>query len=173
LLSYLVGTIEIGLEFGGETLGLKGFCDANHAGDTDIRRSTTGYIFTLGGGAVSWASKLQATVAFSTVEAEYMSAAFTTKEALWLRKLVNDLGLKCEGVSIACDNQGAIRLVKHPIISQRSKHIDVSHHFVREGVLRKEISFEYCPTNRMPADFRTKALSPAKFELCCKLVGMS
>jgi hypothetical protein len=172
VLSYLVGTTDVGLEFGGKTSELEGYCDANHPGDLDSRRSTTGYVFTLNGGAISWASKLQPTVAFSNVEAEYMSAAHAIKEALWLKKLCNDLDLKYEGVPIGCDNQGAIKLVKHPIASQRSKHIDVSHHFARERVLRKEVSFEYCATDRMPADFLTKALAPSKFELCCKMVGV-
>jgi hypothetical protein len=172
VLNYLVGMTDVGLEFGGTTSKLEGYCDANHARDVDSRRSTTGYVFTLNGGAISWASKLQPTVAFSTVEAEYMSAAHATKEALWLKKLCNNLDLKCEGVPIECDNQGAIKLVKHPIASQRSKHIDVSHHFVRERLLRKEVSFEYCLTDRMPADFLTKALAPSKFEVCCKMVGV-
>lgn len=172
VLSYLAGTVGLGIEFGKGELQLGGFCDANHAGDIDTRRSTTGYVFILGGGAVSWASKLQPTVAFSTVEAEYMSAAFATKEALWLKKLCLDLGLKQAEVKIWCDNQGAVKLTKHPIASQRSKHIDVTHHFVRERVLRKEVTFEYCPTEVMAADFLTKAVAPNKFETCCNLIGL-
>jgi hypothetical protein len=173
VLSYLAGTTDVRLEYGSKPLRLEGFCDANRAGDVDSRRSTTGYVFIVAGGAVSWASKLQPTVAFSTVEAEYMAAAHATKEALWLKKLCNDLNLKCEGVLIQCDNQGTIQLVKHPIASQRSKHIDISHHFVRQRVLRKEVRFEYCSTDWMPADFLTKALAPAKFESCCKMCGMA
>jgi hypothetical protein len=120
------------------------------------------------GGTVSWASKLQPTMAFSTVEAKYMAAAHATKETLWLKKLCNDLDLKSEGGLIECDNQGTIQLVKHPIASQRSKHIDISHHFVWKRVLMKEIRFEYCS-----ADLLTKALAPAKFESCCKMCGIT
>jgi hypothetical protein len=173
VLSYLARTIDVGLEYGSKPLGLEGFCDANHAGDVVSRRSTTGYVFTVAGGAVSWASKLQPTVAFSTVKAKYMAAAHATKEALWMKKLCNDLELKCDGVLIQCDNQGTIWLVKHPIASQRSKQNDISHHFVRERVLRKEIRFECCSTDWMPADFLTKALAPAKFESCCKMCGIT
>jgi hypothetical protein len=173
VLSYLAGTTDVGLEYGSKPLGLEGFCDANHAGYIDSRRSTTGYVFTVAGGAVSWASKLQPTVAFSTLEAEYMAAAHATKEALCLKKLCNDMDLKSEGVLIQCDNVGTIQLVKHPIASQRSKHVDISHHFVRERVLRKEIWFEYCSTDWMAADFLTKALAPAKFESCCKMCGIT
>jgi hypothetical protein len=149
VLSYLAGTPELGIVYGEGELTLKGFCDANYAGDNDTRRSTTGFVFTLGGGAIAWASKCQLTVACSTVEAEYMVAAFATKEALWLKNLCGDLGIECSTVQMACDNQGAIKLSKHPIASQRSKHIDVVHHFVRERVMRREIAFDYCATDRL------------------------
>jgi hypothetical protein len=99
--------------------------DADYAGNVDSRRFTTGYVFVMHGGAVSWSSRLQPTVAVSTVEAEYMGAAAAVKEALWFRKLAGDIGLDIGGVQILCDNQGAIELLKHPIASQRSKHIDV------------------------------------------------
>jgi hypothetical protein len=172
VLRYLAGTPEVGIEFGGEKLDLVGFCDADWAGDIDNRRSTTGYVFTLGGGVVSWASKVQATVACSTTEAEYMAAAFATREALWLRKLGGDLDLGLGAVNIQCNNQGAIKLVKHPIATQRSKHIDIQHHFVQERVMRKEVKFEYCETNRNAADLLTKAVTMDKFELCRQTIGM-
>jgi hypothetical protein len=172
VLSYLAGTSEHGLKYGTKQKKLEGFCDANHAGDVDTRRSTTGYVFTLAGAAISWGSKLQPTVAYSTVEAEYMSAAHAAKEALWIKKLVNDLGNQCGAVLIQCNNQGTLQLIKHPISSQRSKHIDISHHFVRERAMRGGIKFEYCATDRMPADFLTKALTPAKFESCRQIIGV-
>ncbi|GAQ92153.1 hypothetical protein KFL_009340020 [Klebsormidium nitens] len=172
VLSYLAGTVEAGLTYGAEKPEFEGFCDANHGGDPDTRRSTTGYVFLLGGAAVSWASKLQQTVAYSTVEAEYMAAAHAAKEALWIRKLAADLGLESGRLTVWSDNQGALQLIKHPITSQRSKHIDISHHFVRERVVRGELKFEYCPTAKMPADFLTKALVVTKFEECKKLIGM-
>jgi hypothetical protein len=95
-----------------------------------------------------------------------MAAAIATWEALWLRKLGGDLDLGLGAVNIQCDNQGAIKLVKHPIATQRSKHIDIHHHFVRERVMRKEIKFEYCATDKNVADFLTKAVTAEKFELC-------
>jgi hypothetical protein len=174
VLAYLAGTPEMGLEYGGSgaDLELSGYVDANYAGDIDTRRSTTGYVFTLGGGAIAWASKCQPTVACSTVEAEYMGAAFATKEALWLKKLCGDLALDCKTVKIGCDNQGAIKLSKHPIASQRSKHIDVNHHFIRERVMRREIEFVYVSTERQAADFLTKPVSGEKFALCRTLIGL-
>jgi hypothetical protein len=84
VLAYLARTPEMGLEYGGDgaDLELSGYVDANYARDIDTRRLTTGYVFTLGGGAIAWVSKCQPTSACSTVEAEYMGAAFASKEAL-------------------------------------------------------------------------------------------
>ncbi|GAQ92986.1 hypothetical protein KFL_012360010 [Klebsormidium nitens] len=130
---YLAGTAEAGITFGGSGEVLEAFCDADYARDVDTRRSTTGYVFLMYRRAVSWSSRLQPTVAASTVESEYMSAGQAVKEALWFRKLGGDLGLNLRRVKIYCDNQGAPRLLKHPIASQRPKHIDVIHHFAREG----------------------------------------
>ena len=119
-----------------------GYCDSDYAGDLDTRRSTTGYVFIMNGGAITWSSRRQQTVAASTTEAEYMAAAAATKEALWLRKLINDLQKPVSTVTIRADNQGAIKLLKNPITSLRSKHIDVIYHFARERVMRKEVAFQ-------------------------------
>jgi hypothetical protein len=131
---------------------LRAYCDADYAGDVDLRRSTTGYVFVMHGGAVSWLSRLQPTVAASTVEAEYMGAAAAVKEALWFRKLAMDIGFEIGGVQILCNNQGAMKLLKHPIALQRSKHINVSHHFAEERVARREVEFVYCPKGEMAAN---------------------
>ncbi|KAJ9510638.1 hypothetical protein QJQ45_027557, partial [Haematococcus lacustris] len=99
VLCYLKGTADQGLLFGGVS-GLQGFSDADYAGDKDTARSTTGYIFTLNGGAISWSSRLQPTVAMSTAEAEHMAASSAAKEALWLRKLMRDLQLHASCVHL-------------------------------------------------------------------------
>ena len=161
------------LTFGGsDTLQLVGYCDADYAGDIDTRRSTTGYVFTLNGGAISWQSKRQPTVAASTTEAEYMAAAAAVKEALSLRKLLSDFGLTYKTVNILADNQSAIKILRNPISSLRSKHIDVIHHFARERVMRNEVTFTYTPTNLMIADLLTKPLAGEKFTFCCAGMGV-
>ncbi len=152
--------------------GLVGYCDSDFAGDLDSRRSTTRYVFLFNGGVVSWNSRLQPTTAASTSEAEYTATTAATKEALWLQKLMADLEHPEECVLINCDNQGAIKLLKHPIASTRTKHIDVMHHFVRDRVTRKEVAFQYCKMEDMLADFMTKALSPVKFKACCVGLGI-
>jgi hypothetical protein len=173
ILRYIKGTAALGLVYGSGEPGLAGYCDADYAGDVDTRRSTTGYVFILNGGAISYSSQLQPTVAASTVEAEYMSAARAVKEALWLRKLLPELGMKTPTVKIWSDNQGALKLLKNPITSARSKHIDVQHHFARERVSRGEVEFNYVSTHGMVADILTKALPANKVKMCRNAMGLS
>ena len=171
---YLAGTVAYGINYGGGgATGVYGYCDSDYAGDIDTRRSTTGYTFIMSGGVISWSSRLQPTVAASTTEAEYMAAASAVKEALWLRKLMMDLGKPVETLKIFCDNQAAITLLKNPIASTRSKHIDVLHYFARERVARKEVEFSYISTEKQLADCMTKALPASKFVFCCKGMGVS
>jgi hypothetical protein len=173
VLRYLAGTPDYGIIYGsGRNLDLYGFCDADYAGDIDTRRSTTGYVFTLNGGAISWQSKRQPTVAASTTEAEYMAAAAAVKEGLWLRKLLGDLDIQPPVINILADNQSAIKILRNPISSLRSKHIDVIHHFARERVMRNEVTFTYTPTSKMIADVLTKALAGDKFAFCCISMGV-
>jgi hypothetical protein len=172
MVRYLAVTATCGLTYGSGGPELRAYCDADYTGDIDSRRSTTGYVFVMHGGAASWSSRLLPTLAASTVEAEYMGAAAAVKELLWFRKLAGDIGLEIGGVQILCDNQGAIKLLKHPIASQRSKHIDVLHHFARERVARKEVEFAYCPTGEMAADFLTKEVPVGKFKKWCEMEGI-
>jgi hypothetical protein len=171
LLRYLRGTAAKGIQFGGGA-GLEGFCDSDFAGELDKRRSTTGYVFTLNGGAISWSSKLQPTVAASTAEAEYMAAAAATKEALWMRKLLAVFGVEIETVGIKGDNQACLRMIKHSYASPRSKHIDVMHHFVRERAKRGEVSFSFVGTSENVADALTKPVPVMKFRLCMSGMGL-
>ena len=171
VLRYIAGTANFGITFQGDNL--EAYCDADYAGDLDTRRSTTGYVFTLGGGAISWSSRLQPTVAASTTEAEYMAAAYAIKEGLWLRTLLNDLGMELDTITIMADSQSAIKLLKNPVFSMRSKHIDVIYHFARERVTRKDVTFKYISTNKMAADALTKPLPAAKLEFCRTTMGVA
>ena len=172
VLRYIAGTKDYGITFGGNGLTLEAYCDADYAGDIDTRRSTTGYVFILSGGAISWSSRLQPTVAASTTEAEYMAAAYAIKEALWLRTLLLELDMEIGTVTINADNQSAIKLLKNPVFSMRSKHIDVIYHFARERVTRKDVTFKYIPTDKMVADALTKPLTSAKFSFCRAAMGI-
>ena len=172
VLRYLAGSKCFGITYGASAETIVGYTDADYAGDVDTRRSTTGFVFILFGGAVSWSSKRQATVAASTTEAEYIAMAAAVREALWLRQLLKDLAMVVDTVDIFADNQGAIKLVKNPVVSNRSKHIDVVYHFARERVARKDVKIAYVKTNDMLADMLTKPVDKAKLDLCKRGIGM-
>jgi hypothetical protein len=172
LTRYLAGTTKHGLIYGTSTDKLVGYCDADYAGDVDTRRSTTGYVFMMAEGAVTWQSKRQQTIAASTTEAENMAAALAVKEGLWMRKLLKDLNIDIGCIAILADNQSAIKLLRNPISSLRSKHIDVIHHFSRERVMRKEVTFSYVKTEDQLADIMTKALPAPKHTVCSTGMGV-
>ena len=173
VLRYVAGTRSMGIHFGScGDVAIKGYSDSDWAGDPITRRSTTGYLFSLNGGAISWSSKLQRTVAASSVEAEYQATAAAVREALWFRKLAGDLDLNQDSINISVDSQGALSLGNNPVTSARSKHIDVQHHIVRERINSGEVRLEYCPTDRMVADGLTKALGEIKFCWCREAMGV-
>lgn len=166
VLRYLSGTRSHGIVFQDHGItAITAFCDSDYAACVDTRRSTTGFVFTMYGGAVSWASKLQRTSAVSTAEAEYQAASAVVKEALWLRQLLPHLGIPVDSaLPIACDNQACISLITTPQLTARTKHIDVIHHFIRERAALGEVVFSYVSTHDQLADILTKALPPIKHD---------
>ncbi|KAE8735860.1 Cytochrome P450 90B1 [Hibiscus syriacus] len=136
------GTTNKALCFKGGDMILTGYVDADLAGNVDIRRSTTGYVYTLGGTAVSWVSQLQKIVALSTTEAEYVAVTEASKEMVWLQSFLEELGKKQENNILYCDSQSAIHLAKNPSFHSRTKHIQLRYHFIRslleDGILKLE-----------------------------------
>ncbi|KAG7564482.1 hypothetical protein ISN44_As10g012460 [Arabidopsis suecica] len=131
-MQYLRGTSDVGLIYGGEAPSLiAGYSDSDYAGDVDSRRSMTGYVFTLGNSVISWKATLQPTVTLSTTEAEYMALTEAAKEGIWLKGLVSDLGLHHDQATVYCDSLSAICLAKDQVHHERTKHIDVRYHFLR------------------------------------------
>ena len=144
---------------------LIGFTDSDYAGCLDDRKSTSGSVFSLGSGAVTWSSKKQETVAMSTSEAEYTAASLAARQALWLRKLLADFSYEQkEATAIFCDNKSAIDMTKNPSFHARTKHIDVQYHFIRKLVDDGRIVLIYCGTNEQEANIFTKSLPLAKHE---------
>ena len=125
ILAYLRKTLNYGLLFGGGDDELYDYCDADYAGDLGNRRSTSGAVFTLHNGPVSWFSRRQSCVALSTTESEFISAAEGAKEAIWLKRFHSELGARTSAMPLRCDNQGAIALIHDLVFHQRTKLIDV------------------------------------------------
>jgi len=174
ILRYLKGTAHLGIKYQKSDNGaLTGYSDADWAGDCDDRHSTTGNLFMMAGGPVSWLSKKQAIVALSTSEAEYVAVSAATQEAVWLRRLLLDLQSPPDGPTVIMeDNQGAIAIAKNPIVHNRTKHIDIRFHYVREAVQDEVICLQYCPTDDMIADLLKKGLPRQKFERLRRAMGL-
>lgn len=134
ILCYLQGTRDFGLFYEeGVKSNLLGFIDNDFAGDQDDRKSTSGYAFMLGTGAISWSSKKQPIVTLSTTEAEFVAAIGCACQAIWLRRVLAEIKFKQEEATrIFYDNNLAIKLSKNPVLHGRCKHIDVKFYFLRD-----------------------------------------
>jgi transposase InsO family protein len=181
VLRYLAGTKEVGLVFGsrngdavGDSRGRRAqvqvdvcaFADADWANDKGDRRSISGWVAKLNGDPVSWSSKKQRVVALSTCEAELYAEAAAIQEVLWLRGLMEELGLITQtGSTVFGDNQSAIAVSANGVKGERTKHVDVKYHFVTETVERGEVKLRWVPTTQQQADIFTKALAAPVFEL--------
>ena len=173
ILSYLRGTSLHGIRFGPVTDGLRGFTDSDYAGDVCTRRSTSGFLFLLHGGPVGWSSRRQSCVALSTTESEYVAACEAAREGVWLQRLLRDINMVSERpLELQCDNQSAIQLIKNPVFHQRTKHIDVRYHFIRELQEKGDINVTYVPTEKQLADPLTKPLPNPRFSLLRELTGI-
>ena len=117
---------------------MHGYADVDWAGSPVDRKSTFGYCFSLGSAMISWSSRKHGSIAQSTTEVEYIAASDASKEAVWLIKLVSGLfGDKLEMTVVHCDNQSCIKLTENPIFHDRSKHINMKYHYIRDLVQRK------------------------------------
>ena len=139
---YLKGTENLALTYrasGNDEL--HGYSDADWVGDHVMRRSTSGHVFILSDGAVTWCSKRQASFALSTVESEYMALSLATQEAVWLRSLVEELGKPDQEATVSFeDNQGAIATAHNPVFHRHTKHIQIRYHYVREATFSHSIT---------------------------------
>lgn len=158
---YLKQTINFKLEIStGSDINLIGYVDADWAGDTTDWKSASGYIFQLGGNAISWSSKKQTSVALLSTEAEYVVAATASQKVIWLRQLLQDLGEVTTGPTRLYEyNQGCIKLANSERINARTKHIDIKHHHLRDLTESHVMKFEICETDKMLADVLTKLLA--------------
>lgn len=173
LLKYLKRYLDIGIFYkrrGEADSHVQGFVDSNYAGCLDTRKSMTGYIFTVHGGAVNWKSSLKKVVALSTTEAEYIASTEDVKEALWIKGFMSELSGGDRKVTLHCDSQNALFLMKNPMFHERTKHIDIRLHFIKDvissgNVIVVKVLFEDNPTYTL-----SKPLSSTKFQHCLDFV---
>eukprot|EP00253_Pinus_taeda_P005986 PITA_05986 len=162
ILRYVRGTVQFGIHYSAKAAPLLvGFTDSDWAGDPDDRKSTAGYVFTLGSGPITWACKKQAAISLSSAEAEYRGAA-EAKFGFQQQHLT----------TLWCDNQSAIQLCKDPVQHQRSKHIELHMHFIRKLIHDHVLEVQYCSTDDQVADIFTKALTEVKFTKLRFMVGV-
>ncbi len=177
VLRYLRGSADYGLFYqqldDSANVNLIGYSDADWAGDRDTRKSTTGHLFLMANAAVSWLSQRQPVVALSSTEAEYVALSSSAQQAIWLRRLLADLGVDMsEPTSVYEDNQGAICLASNPVAHKKAKHIQIRHHYIRECVADGSIQLHYVPTTEMLADLLTKALPRQQFQRLRATIGV-
>ena len=186
---YLRGTIKKPLIFKGNwykpnssratvpEYSIEAYSDADWAGDVDSRRSTTGYVVQINNSTVSWLSKKQATVALSSAEAEYMAIATVAQEIKWLSQLMEELSsianfISKKNITVYSDNQAAIAISKNDVHHDRTKHIDIRHHFIRDCVKEGVFNIQWISTKEQIADTLTKGLDKLQFTtLIRKVMG--
>ena len=160
VLGYLVGTVDMRIVYDGANGdGLHGYTDSSLGDQADDRHSTSGYVFLLANGAISWSSRKQKTVTQNTTEAEYMAMTDASNQAQWYKSFLAELGYDVDSpIPLHGDNKGAIDLALNPITRRCSKHIAIKHHVIREYVETGIIALIRTPTLDMVADGFTKSL---------------
>ncbi|KAM0960323.1 hypothetical protein ACFX2I_025293 [Malus domestica] len=168
ILRYLKGSPDLGIQLTPGELDLHAFSDADWAGDPNDRRSTTGFVVYLGPNPISWSSKKQSTVSRSSTEAEYRALSSTSTEIDWIKQLLHfmQIAVPCP-TTLFCDNLSAIALAYNPVMHQRTKHIEIDVHFVRERVANQLLQVQFVSSNEQFADVLTKGLSTPLFQTHC------
>lgn len=166
ILRYIRGTLDYGLTIQkSSTTSLLSYTDADWAGCPDTWRSTSGYCVYMGETLLSWSSKRQSTISRSSAEAKYRGVANVVSETCWLRNLLCELHFPpTKATLVYCDNISAVYLSTNPIQHQRTKHIEIDIHFVREKVAQGQVRVLHVPSRFQVADIFTKGLPRILFE---------
>ena len=172
ILRYLKGLSDTCFCFTGASLKLQGYVDADFTGDIDSRKSTTRFVFTLGGTAISQASNLQKIITLSTTETEYVAATEVGKKMIWLYGFLDELGKKQEMGILHSNSQSAIFLAKNSAFHSKSKHIYTKYHFIRYLVEDKLVILEKIYGSKNSTDMLTKGVTIEKLKLYAVSVGL-
>ena len=170
---YLAGTSNYALVYdGGSQKGLLAYSDSDWAADKSNRRSVTGYFFKVANGIFSWRSQAQKTVALSSTEAEYMALSDCSRQAVWLKTLLEELGMPLKAIPLYGDNQGSIFNASNPVQEKRMKHIDIQYHFIRQCIEDGKVELMFVEGINNPADLFTKNLGNIKFSKFRSQLGL-
>ncbi|KAL8101713.1 hypothetical protein AgCh_033560 [Apium graveolens] len=174
ILRYLKMTPGKGLFLGKHSdQGIEVYIDSDWAGSTIDRRSTSGYCTYVGGNLVTWRSKKQSVVARSSAEAKFRAIALGVCEALWLKRILEELRMTSKPtINMFCDNQAALSIARNPVHHDRTKHIEIDRNFIKVKIDKGIINMLYIPTRSQIADMLTKALSRQPFEELTAKLGM-
>jgi hypothetical protein len=161
---YLASTQDYKLVYGkAADKGLMAYMDSDWAADQIWCWSVTGYFFKLADGIISWRSHAQKTIVLSSTEAEYMALFDCSRQAVWIKTMIKELGIIFKTVPIYCDNQGASFIASNPVQESRTKHINIRYHYICELVGAKKVETMFVPGEMNPADMFTKNLQKVKF----------
>ncbi|KAK3041993.1 hypothetical protein RJ639_002301 [Escallonia herrerae] len=174
ILRYLKMTPGRGLFFKkGVSRSVEIFSDADWAGSLSDRRSTSGYCTYIWGNLVTWRSKKQSVVARSSAEAEFRAMAHGICEGMWLKRLLEELQFSpSASMKMMCDNKAAISIAKNPVHHDRTKHIEIDRHFIKEKIEQGVIEVDYTPTRQQTADVLTKAIPRGPFDIHLSKLGL-
>nr|KYP39692.1 Retrovirus-related Pol polyprotein from transposon TNT 1-94 [Cajanus cajan] len=174
ILKYLKGSPGKGLLFSkNDRACIKGYTDSDWAGDKTTRQSTSGYFTFVEGNLVTWRSKKQKVVARSSAKAEFRGMAYGICELLWIRSILADLGIKYEQpMNLFCDNKAVVEIAHNPVQHDRTKHVEVDRHFIKEKLDNHVIQTPYVRSEDQLVDVLTKAVSGRVFEEVINKLGM-
>ena len=174
ILRYLKSSPGKGLFFG-KTQGfeISGYTDADWAGDKTDGKSTSGYFTFVGGNLVTWRSKKQKVVARSSAEAEFRGMVHGICELLWIRRVLGDLGITLDTpMLLYCDNESAVKIANNPVQHDRTKHVEIDRHFIKDHLERKTIELPHVTSKEQLADMLTKAVCGRVFHSSLDKLGM-